>query len=156
MQHVTLPGITSWPDTGSRHIAATRIRTMHQMLVPFPVAYFVAAFVTDLAYWRTAEVMWERFSVWLIAGGLVMAALVALAAVIDLVFAKQKPAWFRALVYAAAMLISLPNVLVHSRDGYTAVVPTGLALSAIVVVILLLFTTAGRWTLTTRRRGVHS
>jgi uncharacterized membrane protein len=26
---------------------------------------------------------------------------------------------------------------VHSRDGYTAIVPTGLALSALVVVILL-------------------
>jgi hypothetical protein len=66
--------------------------------------------VTDLAYWRTAEVMWERCSVWLIAGGLVMAALVLLAAVIDLALGKQKPIWFRALTYAAAMLISLLSV----------------------------------------------
>ena len=129
---------------------------MHQTLVPFPVAYFAAAFATDLAYWRTAEVMWERFSVWLIAGGLVMAALVALAAVIDLVFAKQKPAWFRALAYTSAMLLSLLNVFIHSRDGYTAVVPTGLTLSAIVAAILLLFTVPTGWTLTTRRRGARS
>lgn len=156
MQHVTVAGTTSQSATGSRLIAATRVRTIHQTLVPFPVAYFTAAFATDLAYWRTAEVMWERFSVWLIAGGLVMAALVALATVIDLVFAKQKPAWFRVLTYTSAMLLSLLNVFVHSRDGYTAVVPTGLTLSAIVVAILLLFTAATGWTLTTRRRGARS
>jgi uncharacterized membrane protein len=99
--------------------------------------------------------MWERFSVWLIAGGLVMSALVALAAVFDLAFAKQRPAWFRALGYTAGVLVSLLNVFVHSRDGYTAVVPTGLTLSAIVVVILLPYAVAGGWTLTTRR-GVRS
>src|ERR1700756_163286 len=155
MQHVTVAGATFQPAPGSRFIAASRIRTIHQTLVPFPVAYFTAAFATDLAYWRTAEVMWERFSVWLIAGGLVMAALVAITAVIDLVFARQKPAWFRALAYMSAMLLSLLNVFVHSRDGYTAVVPTGLTLSAIVVAILLL-TVATGWTLTTRRRGARS
>jgi uncharacterized membrane protein len=155
MQHTTVAGTTFQPATGSRLVAATSIRAIHQALAPFPVAYFTAALATDLAYWRTAEVMWERFSVWLIAGGLVMAALVALAAVIDLVFAKQKPAWFRALAYTSAMLLSLLNVFVHSRDGYTAVVPTGLTLSAIVVAILLL-TVATGWTLTTRCRGARS
>jgi uncharacterized membrane protein len=125
------------------------------MLVPFPVAYFTAALVTDLAYWRTDEVMWERFSVWLIAGGLVMAALVALAAVVDLAFSRQRPAWLRAFGYLLAVLLSLVNVLVHSRDGYTAVVPTGLTLSAIVVAILFLIATSATWTLTRRRRGAR-
>ena len=35
------------------------------------------------------------------------------------------------------MALSLVNVFVHSRDGYTAVVPTGLILSGIVVLILM-------------------
>ena len=143
------------PDVGPRPTVIARTRTIHPMLVPFPVAYFTAALVTDLAYWRTDEVMWERFSVWLIAGGLVMAALVGIAAVIDLAFGRQKPAWLRALSYMAAVLISLLNVFVHSRDGYTAVVPTGLTLSAIVVVILLSFARSATWSLTTRRPGAH-
>jgi uncharacterized membrane protein len=71
--------------------------------------------------------------------------------VIDLAFGRQKPAWFRALTYLVAILLSLLNVFVHSRDGYTAVVPTGLTLSAIVVAILLLFATSATWSLTTRR-----
>ena len=139
------------PDAGPRPMVMARTRTIHSMLVPFPVAYFAAAFVTDLAYWRTDEVMWERFSVWLIAGGLVMAAVVAIAAVIDLAFGRQRPAWLRALTYLVAVLLSLLNVFVHSRDGYTAVVPTGLTLSAIAVAILLLFATSATWSLTTRR-----
>ena len=85
-----------------------------------------------------------------------MAALVLLAAAIDLAFGKQKPAWFRALTYAAAMLISLLSVFVHSRDAYTAVVPTGLTLSAIAVGILFIYMVTGDWTLTTRRHGVRS
>lgn len=125
-------------------------RPIHQMLVPFPVAYFAAAFATDLAYSRTAEVTWYRFSVWLIAGGLVMAALVALAALIDL-FRGQRPALIRTFAYASAVVLSIFNVLVHSRDGYTAVVPTGLTLSG-VALVLLLFAMSPSWTLTNRYR----
>jgi uncharacterized membrane protein len=134
----------------SRPLARRRRQPIHQMLAPFPVAYFAAAFVTDLAYSRTAEVMWYRFSVWLIAAGLVMAALVALAALIDL-FRNQRPAWTRALAYASAVALSIFNVLVHSRDGYTAVVPTGLALSG-AALVLLLFAMSPSWTLTNRCR----
>src|ERR1700755_2859532 len=83
------------------------VKPIHQVLAPFPVAYFAAALATDLAYWRTAEVMWERFSIWLIAGGLVLAALVALAAISDLAFGKQRPVWFRAVSYLAGVLVSL-------------------------------------------------
>ena len=156
MQDTTATGTIFRLDTSPEPMAAAGPRTWHQMLVPFPVAYFVAAFLTGIAYWQTAEVMWERFSVWLIAGGLVMAALVLLAALTDLAFNGQKPDWLRALGYAVAMLLSILNVLVHSRDAYTAVVPIGLTLSAIVVVTLLIYMTEGSWTLTTRRDGARS
>ena len=97
------------------------------------------------------DVMWERFSVWLITAGLVMAALVAITALIDLAFRGHRPVWVHALGYLIAVLLSIFNVFVHSRDGYTAVVPTGLALSAAVFVILL-FTSSMGWALTNRPR----
>jgi uncharacterized membrane protein len=155
MNHTAIAETTFEPVTGERPAALASARTIHQMLTPFPVAYFTAALATDLAYWRTAEVMWERFSIWLIAGGLVMSALVALAAVSDLAFGKQRPAWLRALGYTAGVLVSLLNVFVHSRDGYTAVVPTGLTLSVVAVAILLLSVVTGGWTLS-YRRGARS
>ena len=147
MKHITVTGMTYPTDAGT----TARRRAIHQMLVPFPVAYFVAAFVTDLVYWRMPEVLWERFSVWLITAGLVLAALVAVAAVIDLAFRRQRVAWPRALGYLLAVLLSILNVFVHSRDGYTAVVPAGLTLSAAVVLIVL-FTSWAGWSLTLPRR----
>lgn len=155
MNHLAITETTFEPVAGQRPATLASARTIHQALTPFPVAYFAAALATDLAYWRTAEVMWERFSIWLIAGGLVMSALVAIAALFDLAFGKQRPAWFRALGYTAGVLVSLLNVFVHSRDGYTAVVPTGLMLSVVAVAILLLCTVTGGWTLS-YRRGARS
>jgi uncharacterized membrane protein len=108
------------------------------MLVPFPIACFVGALVTDLAYWRTLDVLWERFSIWLIAAGLIVAGLAVIAGVIDAVGRRIRTlAWPHAVGYALALALSLINAFIHSRDGYTAVVPTGLMLSGLVVVILL-------------------
>ena len=155
MQHIDVAEANFRPVAQSSN-RLVGVKPIHRILAPFPVAYFAAALVTDLAYWRTAEVMWERFSVWLIAGGLVMSALVALAAVVDLVFARQRPAWIRALGYIVAVLLSIVNVLVHSRDAYTAVVPMGVTLSLIVVAILLVYSVTAGWTLTDRRYGARS
>jgi len=134
-------------ETEAVPVVVPRRHVIHEMLVPFSVAYLIGAFATDLAYWQTALVMWERFSVWLIAAGLVIAALAAIAAAIDILTGRQKPARFRVLTYVVAIVLSIFNVLIHSRDGYTAVVPTGLALSGIVT-ILLLSLLAGGWSLT--------
>jgi len=49
------------------------------MLVSFSVAYFTAALATDLAYWQMPDVMWDRFSIWLIAAGIIMEGLAAIA-----------------------------------------------------------------------------
>ena len=128
---------------------------IHPIVVSFPIAYFTAAFVTDLAYWQTADVMWETFSDWLITAGLVTAGLAAIAFVIDFVGGKRSRtlAWPHAVGYALAVLLSLLNAFVHSRDGYTAVVPTGVMLSRLVVVILLITRWAGRALIARRREG---
>jgi uncharacterized membrane protein len=91
-------------------------------------------------------VVWERFSIWLVTAGLIMAGLATIAYVIDLAAARRidRPAWPRVVGYALAVVLSLINAFVHSRDGYTAVVPTGLVLSGLVVVVLLLTTWVAR------------
>jgi uncharacterized membrane protein len=48
-----------------------------------------------------------------------------------------------------ALVISIFNALIHTRDAYTSVVPTGLILSAIVVLILLITGWNG-WTMVYR------
>jgi uncharacterized membrane protein len=126
---------------------------LHAMLVPFPIACFVGTFITDLAYWRTTNVIWETFSVWLLTAGLVMAGFAVIAGFIDFVgsrgIRRLAPAWFHVLGNAAVLVLSVINAFVHSRDGYTAVVPTGLLLSAIVV-LLLMFTGWMGWSMVYR------
>ncbi len=114
---------------------------IHPMLVPFPIVGFIGAFATDLVYWRTANLMWQYFSIWLITMGLVMGGLAALMGLIDYFGDRRvrtRPAATpHMLLNIVAMLLELINAFVHSRDGWTAVVPQGLILSGVTVLLLL-------------------
>ncbi|CAN7374091.1 DUF2231 domain-containing protein [Phenylobacterium sp. LjRoot219] len=114
---------------------------IHPMLVPFPIAFLVGALITDIVYWRTAEMQWANFSVWLITGGLLFAAVAAMAGLIDFFGDRRirqlRPMWIHGIGNGVAVVLAIINAFVHSRDAYTSVVPTGLVLSALVVLILL-------------------
>lgn len=126
--------------TRPRSTAQIAGHPIHAMLVTFPIAFLVGAFVTDVIYANTADLMWQYFSIWLITGGLIMGGLAALAGFVDYFGDRrvraQKPATPHMALNVLAMLLSLVNAFVHSRDGWTAVVPQGLILSGIVVLIL--------------------
>jgi uncharacterized membrane protein len=118
------------------------LRPLYSMLVQFPAVCFVGALVTDIVYWQTAQFLWETFAVWLLAAGCVMA---GLAGIVGLVyfFGDRRVragalAWPHALTSLLVAVLSVVNAFIHSRDGYTAVVPDGLALSIVVVLLMLL------------------
>lgn len=48
------------------------------MLVPFPIALLIGAFVTDLVYVFSGDSFWIMMSFWLIAAGVAMALLAAI------------------------------------------------------------------------------
>lgn len=131
------------PETNPPSHARIAGHPIHPMLVGFPITCFFGAFLTDLAYWRTADMQWANFSVWLITAGLIMGLLAALAGLTDFLTSRAirglRTAWLHGAGNGLALLLSLFNVFVHSRDAYTSVVPTGLILSG-VVVLLLVFT----------------
>jgi uncharacterized membrane protein len=116
---------------------STRSDSISCLLESFAAASFVAALFTDLVYWRAPDAMWETFSVWLITAGLVMAGVSALSGVIGLARRHRRArSRLQLLVIAVAYFLAFINAFVHSRDGYTAVVPTGLLLSILVVILL--------------------
>jgi uncharacterized membrane protein len=156
MQHIRMTDTTFIGDTKPISTATSRGRPIVPALVPFPIACFAGALVTDLMYWRTADVMWERFSIWLITIGLIMAGIAVIAGLIDVALGKRfrRLAWPHLVGYALALALSLVNAFVHSRDAYTAVVPTGLELSALVVVILLVTGWVGSALVRRHRKGV--
>lgn len=114
------------------------IQLWHARLIAVGATLIIAAFVTDIAYWRTLSSQWETFSIWLITAGLIVAAMSGLTLVLDVLVRGLGPIdkW-RFTGLAVAALLSLLNAFIHSRDGYTAVVPQGLGLSASVTVLLL-------------------
>src|SRR5712672_4552635 len=156
MKHAAITEATFIGSADLRPPRKRRGRPMHKMLVSFSAAYFAGALVTDLVYWQMPDVMWERFSIWLITAGLIMAGFATVAYVIDLAARRRidRPAWPRAIGYAITVLLALTNAFVHSRDGYTAVVPTGLMLSALVVVVLVLTALVARALKNRHRFGV--
>jgi uncharacterized membrane protein len=128
---------------------------IHPILVPFPIACFVGTLLTDLAYWWTADMMWADFSAWLLAAGVIMGWLAALAGLVDFVggrlIRERAPAWPHVIGSAVALVLATLNMLLHTRDAWTSVVPWGLTLSALVVLILL-FTSWMGWSMVYRYR----
>ncbi len=117
-------------------------RRLYALLVQFPAVCFIGALMTDLAYWQTDLYLWETFSVWLLAAGCVMAGLTGLIGVFYFLADRRVRAWRLAWPHAVtsllAALLSVVNAFIHSRDGYTAVVPAGLTLSGLVVLLILI------------------
>jgi uncharacterized membrane protein len=114
---------------------------MYPILVPFPIVCFVGTLLTDLTYWRTADMMWADFSAWLLTVGVITGWFAALAGLIDFLRGRltreQAPTWPHAIGNGVALVLATLNMLVHTRDAWTSVVPWGLVLSAAVVLILL-------------------
>jgi uncharacterized membrane protein len=99
------------------------------------------ALVTDILYWRTSQLMWAEFSAWLLLAGIVFGALAALFGAIDFLARREvrarRPAWPHAIGNVVVLVLAFFNNLVHAADGWTAVVPWGLTLSALTVIIML-------------------
>jgi uncharacterized membrane protein len=148
------------PNSNPRSTASVRGHPLHAMLVPIPIACFVATLFTDIVYWRTAAMQWANMSAWLLVVGLIVAVFAAAAGLIDFLGDRRirqlRSAWVHALGNVTALILSIFNAFIHTRDAYTSVVPAGLILSALVVLILLVTGWNG-WSMVYRHRvGVRN
>jgi uncharacterized membrane protein len=125
------------------------------MLVPIPIVCFIGALVTDITYYVSAQMMWADFSSWLLIVGLVFGVLAAIAGLTDFLtnrlIRSQAPAWPHLLGNLGVLILAFFNVLIHTRDAWTSVVPTGLILSIVTVLILPVTGWLG-WALVYRHR----
>ena len=130
-----------------------RGRPLHAMLVPIPIVCFVGTLVTDIVYRQTAAMLWADISAWLLVIGILVSLFAATAGLIDFFSDRRirelRAAWIHALGNITALVLSIFNALIHTRDAYTSVVPSGLILSALVVAILLVTGWNG-WTMVYR------
>ncbi|HET6308756.1 MAG TPA: DUF2231 domain-containing protein [Rhodopila sp.] len=133
-------------------LAETGARPVHPIFVPIAATFMLGALVTDVLYIETYLGMWETFSIWLLTAAMIMAGIGGIALLVDLVGRRSlfRPVWCRVLACVVGALLSLINAFIHSRDGWDAVVPSGVTISAIVAVIVV-YLAWNRWDLSARR-----
>jgi uncharacterized membrane protein len=113
-------------------------RPWHPRLIGSGAVLLIATLGTDLIYMRTLLFQWENFSIWLLTGGLVLAALGGVTLVLDVLLRRVgRIDWEKFTSLSVAAMLSLLNAFVHSRDAYTAVVPQGIVLSVSVAALLV-------------------
>jgi len=111
------------------------LHPLHAMLLAFPLALFVGALLSDLAYWRTYHIQWANFAAWLNAGGLLVGAFAVLWALVGLLRTRRRGRTALYFILLLAMwVLGFVNALVHGRDAWAAM-PAGLWLSAIVAML---------------------
>ncbi len=147
-------------DTNPKSTAQIAGHPIHPMLIPFPIAFFVSTFVADLVFLRTGSNGWATAATYLLAAGLVMAALAAVAGVIDFFgdnrIRKLGDAWMHMVGNVIAVLLEAVNLYLRYKGGPDAVAPAGVVLSGVVVAILL-FTGWKGWEMVYRHRvGISS
>src|SRR5207237_4490207 len=129
--------------TNPRSTASIAGHPIHPMLIPFPIAFFVATFLCDIAFWRSGNASWVTASEWLLGAGLVMAALAAVAGLIDVLGESRiralREVWWHAGGNVLLVLIQAYSCYARYGEGAAAVMPKGLILS-VVAICLMLFT----------------
>lgn len=118
---------------------------MHAVLALSSVPLFLGALISDWAYFSSHQIQWVNFAAWLIVGGLLIAGPVLLWGALDLL-RSPSTRHRRSVVYLSLLLatfvVGFFNALVHAKDGWAAM-PTGLILSALVVVLALMASVVG-------------
>lgn len=121
------------------------VSQVYRALVAFPIATFTLTVVTDLAYLRTSNLLWLHFSEWLLLAGLVVGIVAAIYLGTICLIRRSRPSWLHALFGIVALILAALNSFIHTADGWTAVMPYGLATSIATVVAMLLAGWFGRW-----------
>lgn len=124
--------------------AAVAVHPVQSTLRAFPIACFSLALLTDIAYWQTSNLLWLHFSEWLLLAGLVGGILAAVAHLVALIGRQVRHGWGTILGGAVVLILATLNNFVHTADGWTAVVPYGLALSAATVLAMIVTAWLGR------------
>lgn len=105
----------------------------------------LGALLGDITYSRSFEIQWKNFASWLVLAGLMLNAVVAVWAVVDVARLRNdrgaRRITYLVLVIAASVL-GLVNALVHASDGWQSM-PAGAYLSGLVGILLIAATWLG-------------
>jgi uncharacterized membrane protein len=126
---------------GVESTAAIAGHPLHHMLVAFPIAYLVGAFVTDIAFRSTADTFWARGSFWLLAAGIVTAIVAAIPGLIDFTTINRVRnvwvSWTHMVSNLLVVVLAAVNLWLRWDDPAAGVQDGGFWLSLITTLILV-------------------
>lgn len=128
---------------------------MHAVITFSSLPLWLGAVLSDWAYARTDQVQWTNFAAWLIAGGMMVAGIALLWALVAAAAGRLRGSrpWPYLALLVTTLVLGFLNALVHARDAWAAM-PTGLVLSAAVLLVALVASALGLRAL--RRGGATS
>jgi uncharacterized membrane protein len=118
-----------------------RRRPFYRRLGAFAAACLAGTLATDIAYWGTANMMWADFSDWLLTAGVVVGCLTVVVALIETFAVRaslRRLGWWYVIGGVVVLILAIFDMLVHTRDAWTSVVPWGLGLSGAIMLVLIL------------------
>jgi len=130
------------PEMNPHSTARVAGHPLHPMIIPFPIAFFISAFVTDLVFLSGGRPGFAEASMWLLGAGIAMALLAAVFGFIDFFGDRQvrglRHAWWHMGLNLLAVVLEAVNLYLRSANGAAAsVAGTGVILSGVVVLLLL-------------------
>ena len=131
---------TRLPITGP----ALFLNSIHLTLRSFPIACLTLALLTDIAYLQTSNLLWLHFSEWLLLAGLAFGIIAIVLSGVEFLFRRVRPAWSAVFAAIVVLVLAALNNFVHTADGWTAVMPWGVTLSALTVIAMLITAWFGR------------
>lgn len=127
------------PHGHPRSTASIGGHPIHPMLIPFPIVCFIGALVTDIVFLRNGMHGWATASRYLLAVGIVMGLLAALAGLTDFFGDKRiqsSDAVKHMLANVTAVVLEIINLFLRLNND-AAIGRVGVYLSVIVVLILV-------------------
>jgi uncharacterized membrane protein len=113
---------------------------LHPMVVVFPIAFLMAAPVTDALFWWLADDFWARVSFWLLVAGLGMGVLAALLGTADFLLMREVrrhvAGWSHFIVAIMGLSLAATNVQLRWADPVAAALPWGLLVSALTAMVI--------------------
>ncbi len=112
---------------------------LHRLLYGLAASSLFLALLTDLAYFASSDFLWVDMSDWLVTTGVVVGVVALIVGIVETIAAPRwrRPSWGFALACLATLAVAALNMLVHTRDGLTSVVPLGMGLSALTTLLLI-------------------
>lgn len=138
-----MPEMTGPEMTGPETMGAKPSgRSIDPMLVPLPIAFFVASFGCDLIFWMSGDGSWIAATRWLLLAGILMGFAAAIMGMIDaeedLRHTEMAVNWWYRRGSVVALLIEAFNWYLRAGTPAEIVLPTGVFFSAAAVSVLMM------------------